>query len=147
MLQHITWTQFIIAILGLLVIYYVAYFIRFHRNQYSRFLDKLEADTINDLEEEPVEKEQKEAEELLNQLEVLVNRIRIGILEKAGTEATKNQILTGLAEEVASFGGLSQPAYQHALNNYIIEHAIRICGVEITEEELTHTWNSLPRFR
>ncbi|MNZ87001.1 hypothetical protein [Sphingobacterium multivorum] len=147
MLQHITWTQFIIAILGLLVIYYVAYFIRFHRNQYSRFLDKLESDTINDLEEEPVEKEQKEAEELLNQLEVLVNRIRIGILEKAGTEATKDLILTGLAEEVASFGGLSQPAYQHALNNYIIEHAIRICGVEITEEELTHTWNSLPRFR
>jgi len=125
----------------------VAYFIRFHRNQYSRFLDKLESDTINDLEEEPVEKEQKEAEELLNQLEVLVNRIRIGILEKAGTEATKDLILTGLAEEVASFGGLSQPAYQHALNNYIIEHAIRICGVEITEEELTHTWNSLPRFR
>ncbi|MGJ1435655.1 hypothetical protein [Sphingobacterium siyangense] len=147
MLQHITWTQYFIAILSLLIIYYVVYFIRFHRNQYSRFLDKLETDSTNEQEEEPIEKEQKKAEELLNQLEVLVNRIRTGILEKAGIEATKDQILTGLAEKVASFGGLSQPAYQHALNNYIIEHAIRICGVEITEEELTHTWNSLPRFR
>ncbi|WON93769.1 hypothetical protein [Sphingobacterium sp. UGAL515B_05] len=147
MLQHITWTQYFIAIFSLLIIYYVVYFIRFQRHRYSRFLDKLEEDSINEPAEEPIEKEQKEAEELLNQLEILVNRIRTGILEKAGTEATKDQILSGLAQEVASFGGLSQPAYQHALNNYIIEHAIRICGVEITEEELTHTWNSLPRFR
>ena len=147
MLQHITWTQYSIAIFSLLVIYYVVYFIRFQRHRYSRFLDKLEEDSINEAAVEPIEREQKEAEELLNQLEILVNRIRTGILEKAGIEATKDQILTGLAQEVASFGGLSQPAYQHALNNYIIEHAIRICGLEITEEELTHTWNSLPRFR
>ena len=147
MLQHITWTQYFIAIFSLLIIYYVVYFIRFQRHRYSRFLDKLEDGSSNEPAGEPIEREQKEAEELLNQLEILVNRIRTGILEKAGTEATKDQILTDLAKEVASFGGLSQPAYQHALNNYIIEHAIRICGMEITEEELTHTWNSLPRFR
>jgi hypothetical protein len=147
MLQQITWTQYISAMVILLVIYYLIYFIRFHRKGYTRLLDKLEQGHVDDLDEEEIKNEQKEAEELLNQLELLVNRIRSGVLEKAGTEATKDQILEGISKEVASFGGLSQPAYQHALNNYIIEHSIKICGVEISEDDLQRTWNELPRFR
>ncbi|WP_333624245.1 hypothetical protein [Sphingobacterium siyangense] len=147
MLQQITWTQYISAMVILLVIYYLIYFIRFHRKVYTRLLDKLEQGHVDDLDEEEIKNEQKEAEELLNQLELLVNRIRSGVLEKAGTEATKDQILEGISKEVASFGGLSQPAYQHALNNYIIEHSIKICGVEISEDDLQRTWNELPRFR
>ncbi|MNU14607.1 hypothetical protein D3C71_27230 [compost metagenome] len=147
MLQQITWTQYISAMVILLVIYYLIYFIRFHRKGYNRLLDKLEQGQVDDLDEEEIKNEQKEAEELLNQLELLVNRIRSGVLEKAGTEATKDQILEGISKEVASFGGLSQPAYQHALNNYIIEHSIKICGVEISEDDLQRKWNELPRFR
>lgn len=147
MLQHITWTQYISVLVILLIIYYLIYFIRFHRKGYTRLLDKLEQGEVSDLEEEEIEKEKNEAEELLNQLELLVNRIRSGVLEKAGTEATKDQILAGISKEVASFGGLSQPAYQHALNNYIIEHSMKICGVEISEDDLQRTWNELPRFR
>lgn len=147
MLQHITWTQYISVLVILLIIYYLIYFIRFHRKGYTRLLDKLEQGAVTDLEEEEIEKEKNEAEELLNQLELLVNRIRSGVLEKAGTEATKDQILEGISKEVASFGGLSQPAYQHALNNYIIEHSMKICGVEISEDDLQRTWNELPRFR
>lgn len=147
MLQHITWTQYISVLVILLIIYYLIYFIRFHRKGYTRLLDKLEQGEVSDLEEEEIEKEKNEAEELLNQLELLVNRIRSGVLEKAGTEATKDQILAGISKEVASFGGLSQPAYQHALNNYIIEQSMKICGVEISEDDLQRTWNELPRFR
>lgn len=147
MLQHITWTQYISVLVIMLIIYYLIYFIRFHRKGYTHLLDKLEQGEVTDLEEEEIEKEKNEAEELLNQLELLVNRIRSGVLEKAGTEATKDQILEGISKEVASFGGLSQPAYQHALNNYIIEHSMKICGVEISEDDLQRTWNELPRFR
>ncbi|MCS4165192.1 hypothetical protein [Sphingobacterium sp. BIGb0116] len=147
MLQHITWTQYITVLVILLIIYYLIYFIRFHRKGYTRLLDKLEQGEVTDLEEEEIEKEKNKAEELLNQLELLVNRIRSGVLEKAGTEATKDQILEGISKEVASFGGLSQPAYQHALNNFIIEHSMKICGVEISEDDLQRTWNELPRFR
>jgi len=147
MLQQITWTQYITALVILLVIYYLFYFIRFYRKRYVKFLDILDKEDTDEDHDNKIIKEKKDAEDLLGQLELLVNRIRTGILEKAGTEATKSEILSGVTQEVASFGGLGQPAYQHALNNYIIEHALKICGVEITEEELERTWNDLPRYR
>lgn len=147
MLQQITWAQYITVITILLVIYYGMYIYKYYLGNLNNLLNKAEENPDEEIYGFQIDDEKKQAEELLNQLEVLVNRIRTGILEKAGTEATKEQLLTEIAQVVVSFGGLSQPAYQHALNNYIIEHAIRICGVEISEEDLEQTWNDLPRLR
>lgn len=153
MLHNITWGQYISLILMLLVIYYGWYFYKYHSSKAKRFLSNPEIDEpLNPFEEKKaiatdIDKEQDQAEELLNQLELLVNRIRSGVLEKYGLEATKEQILDGVFEAVKDFGGLNQEVYKIALHNYIIEHAIRICGVEISEEDLEKTWASLPRFR
>lgn len=157
MLHNITWGQYVSLILILLVLYYGWYIYKYYGGKAKRFLNDPSIDEpLNPFErksniirndEKDLESKQNNAEELLNQLELLVNRIRTNVLELYGTDATKREILDGVAEVVKDFGGLNQEAYKVALHNYIIEHAIRICGVEISEEDLEKTWASLPRFR
>jgi hypothetical protein len=78
-------------------------------------------------------------------LETLVKDIKVNILEKAGSGADKDALLRQLQSQVANYDGLRQPAYQIALNSFIINHARAICDVSFTEEELEHAWEILPR--
>ena len=79
------------------------------------------------------------------ELEELVEEIRHSILEQAGKEANKTDLLKQISERVANYDGLRQPAYRIALNNFIIQHAESICGVTFSEEELDERWERLPR--
>lgn len=92
-----------------------------------------------------IQKEETTAQ-CLDQLEYLVTRIRKDVLEKAGKDTTTEELLEGVKEIVVSFGGLSHPAYQNALDGYIISHSKSICGLVITREDLEQTWLSMPRF-
>lgn len=142
MLSNITWTQFLVVLIGVLVLYYVAYFIRFRFNgMLEKLNQKSEAYELDIYEKN----EQDEETRKLDELEILINRIKTDILDKAGKSATKDQLLAALPESVAGYDGLHQPAYRYALNNYIIQQAKQLCGVVIEEEELEELWNNLPR--
>ncbi|WP_313491983.1 MULTISPECIES: hypothetical protein [Sphingobacterium] len=142
MLSNITWTQFLVVLIGVLVVYYIIYFIRF---RFNGLMDKLnhksEAYELDIYDKN----EQDEETRKLDELEVLINRIKTDILDKAGKSATKDQLLAALPESVAGYDGLHQPAYRYALNNYIIQQANQLCGVVIEEEELEALWDNLPR--
>lgn len=145
MLTNITWTQFLIVLGSITIIYYIAYFIRFYGRD---FLEKLNKDST-DFEEDQFSGEktanEHHEEDQLSKLETLVNEIKSGVLVKAGKTATKEQLLQAIAEKVANYDGLHQPAYRYALNNFIIQHSKVLCGVAIEEEELEELWNKLPR--
>lgn len=143
MLNNITWTQFLVVLLSLTVLYYILYFIKF---QFPSLMDKLNKKS------EAYEKDLWEENDIstdsdtqLENLENLVNSIKADILVKAGDTATKEQLFEALAEKVANYDGLHQPAYRYALNNFIIQHSKILCGVAIEEEELEALWNKLPR--
>ncbi|MEN5232504.1 hypothetical protein [Sphingobacterium faecium] len=141
MLSNITWTQFLVVLIGVLVVYYIIYFIRFHFNGMMEKLNKKSEAYELDIFEE---KEPDEETRKLDQLEIVINRIKTDVLDRAGKTATKDQLFAALQKNVASYDGLHQPAYRYALNNYIIQQSMQICGVEIEEEELEALWNNLP---
>ncbi|MNJ95284.1 hypothetical protein D3C87_129920 [compost metagenome] len=142
MLQNITWTQFLVVLIIVLVSYYIVYFIRFRFNGMMDKLDrKSEAYELDIFEQNEQDDETKK----LDELEVIINKIKIDILDKAGKSATKEQLFAAFPEVVANYDGLQQPAYRYALNNYIIQQTKQLCGVAIEEEQLEELWNSLPR--
>ncbi len=142
MLSNITWTQFLVVLIGVLVLYYIIYFIRFRFNGMMEKLNKnSEAYELDLLEG----REQDEETRMLDELEIIINRIKTDVLDQAGKSATKDQLFAALPETVAGYDGLHQPAYRYALNNYIIQQANQQCGVIIDEEELEELWQNLPR--
>lgn len=150
-LESISWQHYLIGVVTVITGYYLFIGIRYYRKDLSgllqgksRFGEEDEADFL-EYEDDEEQKPEQENNELLHELELLVNDIRAGILEKAGKEATKEQLLEQLQEKVAGFGGLHRPAYRYALNNYIIQHFQKQCGVAFSEEELDAAWESLPR--
>lgn len=60
-----------------------------------------------------------------------------GILEQAGAGAAKEQLLAELKGKLAGYGGLERPAFRVALINHIISHTEAICGIRLSEQELT----------
>ncbi|OJV51017.1 MAG: hypothetical protein BGO31_11155 [Bacteroidetes bacterium 43-16] len=142
MFSNITWLQFLVVLIGVLVLYYIIYFIRF---RFNGMLDKLnkksEAYELDIFEGRETDEETRK----LDELEIIINGIKTDILDKAGKSATKEQLLAALPEKVADYDGLHQPAYRYALNNYIIQQTKQLCGVEIEEEELEELWDNLPR--
>lgn len=142
MLNDISWTQFLVVLISVLVLYYIIYFMRFHFNGMLEKLNKKSEVYELDLLEG---KEQDEETRMLDELEIIINRIKTDVLDQAGKSATKEQLFAALPGTVASYDGLHQPAYRYALNNYIIQQSKQLCGVEIEEEDLEELWNNLPR--
>ncbi|CDT07106.1 conserved hypothetical protein [Sphingobacterium sp. PM2-P1-29] len=141
MLSNISWTQFLVVLIGVLVLYYIIYFIRFRFNGMMEKLNKksevYELDILEGREED-------EETKMLDELEIIINRIKKDVLDQAGKTATKDQLFAALPGTVANYDGLHQPAYRYALNNYIIQQSKQSCGVEIEEEELEELWGNLP---
>lgn len=144
MLQNITWTQFIVAMVSLAILYYIGYFIKFH---WHGFIDRFnkESETYESELFNETENQNQKDNFALDELEKLVNKIKTGILEKAEEKATKEELLIMISNRVAGYDGLHQTAYRYALNNYIIQHSKALAGVEIEEEELEELWKNLPR--
>jgi hypothetical protein len=83
----------------------------------------------------------------LDQLEILVTRIQKDILEQAGIETTKADLLLDIHAAVASFGGLSHPAYQNALSHYIIQQTKRGIGPVVNHKDMEQFWATTVRLR
>jgi len=133
MLESITWKTYLTVIIITACIYYAFVGLLYFRPKMKSIITG----------------QQPEAEEDfvdvggIDELEKIMDDIRISILEQAGEEANKGALLQQFSQKLANYGGLRQPAYQLAVNNYLIQHAQMICGIEFTDEELTATWQKL----
>lgn len=130
---------YILFVFSLVLLYYIAYLIKFH---WHGFIDRFHKESEayeSELFNEPDYQNQQD-NEALDELERPVNRIKTGILEKA----TKEELLIMISNRVSRYNDLDHTAYRYALNNYIIQHPRALAGLEIEENELEELWKNLP---
>lgn len=133
MLQAISWSTYLEGAAVLSAVYYSGIAIVFYWEEIKAF--------IISKNQPPTEQVRKAADGstdetiAFDKLESIVHEID-SILEQAGTQATKDQLLPQLKAKLASYGGLRQPAYRVAVFNHIIKQAEGISGVRISAEEL-----------
>nr|WP_067054229.1 hypothetical protein [Mucilaginibacter sp. L294] len=147
MLKSISWTDYFTAVAILAAIWYGIIALAFYRKEISDFLKGKYKFPIRK-KANPAEVETNEdnkEDHSFEELEGIVTDIRHSILEEAGNKANKDELLTQLMNRLANYGGLRQPAFRVALNNFIIQYGESICGVAFSEEELDEAWETLPR--
>ena len=148
MLSRVSWGEFFGAVVVLLVIYYSFIGIKFYKEELkSLFNGKLTKKNKNAVQEKPTNRFKDAAitEAAFEELETVVNDLRRAVLDKAGRQVTKQQLLALLQRRLADYTGLQKPAFRVAVNNYIITNAKEICGVVFSVEELNAAWDALPR--
>lgn len=134
MFHIITWGDYLIGLTVILAVYYVLTAAFCYRREIMNLVkSRTKQRAKNQAEDNGIE-----------DLEKVVREVN-GILEKAGKEAGKSELLEQLKDRLASFAGLRQPAYRVALTNYIIRYANTYCGVAFSEEELEEVWETLLR--
>jgi predicted dinucleotide-utilizing enzyme len=132
MLQGISWGTYLESAAILTAIYYTGVATIFYRGEIKALA------TAKAGSSEKADRSEAGATDhtaAFDNLESLVHEID-SILEQAGIQAAKDQLLPQLKAKLASYGGLRQPAYQAAVFNHIINQAKEICGIRISEEEL-----------
>lgn len=134
MFRFITWGEYFIGLSVVLAVYYILLAAFCYRREIANLIkggithQENSTNKNNDIED----------------LEQVVREVN-GILEKAGKEAGKSELLEQLKDRLASFAGLRHPAYRVAITNYIIRYAKTFCGVAFSEEELEEVWEALLR--
>ncbi|WP_157604488.1 hypothetical protein [Solitalea canadensis] len=81
----------------------------------------------------------------VDELEKVVSNIRGSILEKAGKDVSKAELLKELKVKLTNYEGLHQPACRVAITNFMIKETKELCGVVLSEEELESVWETLLR--
>ncbi|UZJ63946.1 hypothetical protein OKW96_16250 [Sphingobacterium sp. KU25419] len=145
MLEEITWGQYLTAAGIATAVYYTVIGLKYHRKELGKRFRNSGRAVDEEIPEAKANKADEQGEAGFEELEELVNGIRSGILEQAGEQATKEQLIEQISASVASFSGLHKPAYRYALTNFIIQHSMVICGVVFSESELEEVWDALPR--
>ncbi|MEJ5144664.1 hypothetical protein [Sphingobacterium sp. MYb388] len=145
MLEEITWEQYLTAVGIATAAYYTVIGLNYYRKELGERFRKPGTAADNIIPEAKATQTKEQDGAGFEELEELVNGIRSGILEQAGEQATKEQLIEQISARVASFSGLHKPAYRYALTNFIIQHSMVICGVVFSEAELEQVWDTLPR--
>lgn len=147
MLKGITWTDYLTVAAVLVLAWYAVVAVLYYRKEIKVFFKgryRLPGKNKASVTDEYAE-EDGEGNSTFEELENIVTDIKHSILEKAGKDATKAALLSQLKARLANYGGLRQPAFRVALNNFITANAESICGVAFSEEELDEAWEALPR--
>ena len=144
MLSHYSWGDYLLTVCVLTGTYYLVIgFIYFRRDMKLPFSKvKLSG---HGLKESNKSQDAAGTELLAEELEMVANDLRYAILERAGKNASKQQLQDQLSRRLENYTGLRKPAYRVAISNYVIRHAKEICGVEFSAEELEEAWKALPR--
>lgn len=124
MFLFITWKTFFISLFIIGAVYYILLAAFCYRNEMINLLKG----GIKHKKVHPIEDEDTVG------LESVVGEVN-GILEKAGKQTDKSELLMQLKERLVNFAELRQ-AYQVALTHYIIQYAKTFCGVAFSEQEL-----------
>ena len=142
MLSNVSWSEYLVGLVVLLSFYYLFLGATYFRENIKKVLSGKLPGKNN---AEPGESKVVTNVSTIEDLEALTDDLRYAILERAGKQAGKAELLTQLSEYLANYTGLRQPAFRFALTNYIIVHAKEICGVVFSEEELNRAWDTLLR--
>jgi hypothetical protein len=147
MFTSITWSNYFTALLILAIAWYIIIAIMYYRKEIFNLLQgKYKTPFKKKTKVTPESEESEEdSEHTFDELEGIVTDIRHSILEEAGKEANKAELLKQLQQRLANYGGLRQPAFRMAINNFIIQYGESICGVAFSEDELDAAWEALPR--
>jgi hypothetical protein len=135
MLEAITWKTYLTVIIIAVCIYYLFIALVYYRSNIQKII---QGKGLNQAAEE-------EDNGGFDELENVVEDIRHSILEEAGENASKAELLTQFRDRLANYGGLRQPAFRVALTNYLIQKSESICGVSFSREELEKEWDMLTR--
>ncbi|MCX2429909.1 hypothetical protein [Pedobacter sp. GR22-10] len=146
MFEAITWKQYGTAVIIAVLVYYAVIGVLYYRKQIRSNLAGRQDSPAGHVAEETPEDDRGQDIDPFEELEEIIDEIKERILEQAGKEISKDELLEQLSQRLDSYSGLRRPAYRIALNNFIIQHAESICGVTFSEEELDKRWRSLPRF-
>jgi hypothetical protein len=147
MFKSITWSNYATAVAIMVALWYAIIIFAYYRKEvfnlisgkYRLPLKRKKQQAVTADEEEPKQ------DHTFEELEGIVTDIRHSILEVAGKQANKEALFTQLKSRLAFYGGLRQPAFRVAINNFIIQYAESICGVVFSEDELNAAWETLPR--
>ncbi|MDR2272015.1 MAG: hypothetical protein LBF27_14010 [Sphingobacterium sp.] len=133
MLENITWKSYLSAVAAMVIIYYAFYLIFFYRRSLKAKFQGTKLGKGSD----------QYSEGSILDLDMLTEEIRHSILEAAGKEVSKEELIVQFRHRLANYDGLSQPAVQHAINNFLIPASESICGVTFSDHELNQQWDSL----
>lgn len=134
-LENITWKSYLTVVAVLVIIYYAFLLLFSYRRNKKGF-------TLGGAKGEQA---QEYIEGGYDQLEQLTEEIRHSILEEAGTDATKAELITQFRHRLVNYDGLRQPVFRIALTNFLIQKSESICGITFTAEELNEQWDTLVR--
>lgn len=139
MLKGISWGQYIIAVVILLGVYYLYVLIRYYKKDINGSFPHRQGTQ----KYEDGVTEDEDDQQSFDELQAVVDDL-YAILEKAGREAGKNELLEQLQKRLANYTGLRKPPIRVAINHYIMRHAEDICGAVFSEGELDAAWKTLP---
>lgn len=136
MLDQITWNQFLAVMAVALVAWYGTVLLACYGGELRSWIMR-KADRVrsNGDSGAPVEGHAGELEHVAADLR--------GILEKAGKEAGRQQLLSQLSARLANYAGLRQPAFRVALINLIIREAERLCDTRYSQQEIARALEEL----
>lgn len=143
MLKAVSWKAFLIALVVLVTVYYLVLLLKYFRKEMKSFLSgkiKMHGKTAQNRF-----KEKAIAETSLDELEMVVQDLRYGVMERFGAGADKDMLLNALSQRLLSYQGLDKAAYRIAINNYIVINAKEINGVIYSADELDNAWGSMTR--
>lgn len=139
MLEGITWSTYLTAIAVAMAVYYATIGMLYYRNEIHGLIKgktKNRNEAAGHAEEDTVATDPKSG---FDGLQEVVASIR-AILEQAGKEVSKEELLTQVNTKLANYDGLRQPAFRNAIRNFITINAKAYCEVDFTDDELESSW-------
>ncbi len=131
-LENITWKSYLTVVAVVVIIYYALLLLISYRRNKGLSLGGKRG-----------QQPEVYIEGGYDQLEELTQEIRHSILEEAGTDATKAELIAQFRHRLVHYDGLRQPVFRIALTNFLIQKSESICGITFTEEELNEQWDTL----
>ncbi|MET3876468.1 hypothetical protein [Chitinophaga sp. OAE865] len=140
MLSNISWSNYIIGAILLLLVYYTIVAFLFYRAEILHLLRN-----VKPLPDKMGSMKERLGVNSIEGLKTVVADIRAILELAAKNRVSKDELLGQLADRLANFDGLHNTAYRIALSNYIINNAENTSGVAINEDELEVVFEGLPR--
>lgn len=134
MLSKISWGQFALAVVVILLLYYLFIGFSLYRQKLKDFLQR--KPTITHPPAVPVDIPGD-----LVLIERIINEVRYEILPKAGEHATKDKLLVIFKNYLSGFSGQNMPvAFRTAINQMLTKETAAACNVLIDPSEIATLW-------
>ncbi|WP_413670104.1 hypothetical protein ACEN9X_09285 [Mucilaginibacter sp. Mucisp86] len=143
MLSKISWGQFALAVVVVLLLYYLVIGISLYRDKIRELLQKRPAQPrATDRETQPKPKQAEiDIPSDLVLIERMINEVRYEILPKAGEHATKDKLLIVFKNYLSGFSGQNLPTpFKTGINQLIAKEAASQCDVFIDPAEIAELW-------